>query len=79
MARIVTPMPPAPPLDDRLTEIEIKLSYAEDLLDTLNQQVARQQALIDQLLQELRLLRQHPADAPDLGMRNPHDERPPHY
>jgi SlyX protein len=72
-------MPPEHPLDDRLTEIEIKLSYAEDLLDTLNQQVARQQALIDQLVTQLRALRQQPAESPPLEARNLRDELPPHY
>ncbi len=72
-------MPPATPPDDRLTEIEIKLSYAEDLLDTLNQQVARQQDLIDLLVEEVRRLRQQPADAADLRLGHPRDDRPPHY
>lgn len=79
MARIVTPMPPALPLDDRLTEIEIKLSYAEDLLDTLNQLVVRQQAQIEQLINEMLVLRQQRPDAAEPVLRNRRDELPPHY
>ncbi|MHB1438070.1 MAG: SlyX family protein, partial [Thiobacillus sp.] len=40
----------------RLTELESKLAFAEDLLDTLNQTVVRQQGQIDSLQQQLRLL-----------------------
>ena len=34
-------------MDARLTELEVKLTYAEDLLDVLNQTVYRQQEEID--------------------------------
>jgi len=37
----------------RITELEIKLSYTEDLLDTLNALVARQQQDISTLLREV--------------------------
>ena len=40
--------------DQRLTELEIKASYAEDLLDQLNQIIYRQQQQIDRLERELR-------------------------
>ncbi|WP_439605777.1 SlyX family protein [Hydrogenophaga sp.] len=63
----------------RLTELEIKVSYADDLLDTLNQLVARQQEQIELLLREVSRLRQRgePAAAP--AAHNPRDELPPHY
>ncbi|MBU4519754.1 MAG: SlyX family protein [Gammaproteobacteria bacterium] len=63
----------------RLTELEIKASYADDLLDTLNAVVARQQEQIDLMLRELGHLRRQGADegsAPALNLR---DELPPHY
>ncbi len=65
--------------ESRLTELETKLAFAEDLLETLNQTVARQQGQIDSLQQQLRLLHQQLKEAvPDeaLTLR---DEIPPHY
>lgn len=66
-------------MQDRLTEIETKLAFAEDLIDTLNQTVFRQQAQIDLLQEQLRLLhRQLQALQPDEG-RTLREEIPPHY
>lgn len=67
--------------DIRLTEVESKLAFAEDLLDSLNQTVIQQQAQIDSLQQQLRLLNQRLRDlsqssAPALS---PGEEIPPHY
>ena len=39
--------------DQRLTELEIKASYSEDLLEQLNMTIYRQQLQIDALLHEL--------------------------
>lgn len=75
--------PPSAPaavhLEDRLTELEIKASYADDLLDTLNAVVARQQEQIDLLLRELGHLRRQGADEGSAPARNLRDELPPHY
>lgn len=65
--------------DQRLTELEIKLSYAEDLLDTLNAQVARQQEQIHRLLAEVADLRRRGAEDGQPGFRSLRDELPPHY
>ena len=65
--------------DQRLTELEIKLSYADDLLDTLNRQVAQQQHAIDLLLGEVRRLRQNQAESDTPGFRSLREEMPPHY
>lgn len=70
---------PADDTDHRLTELEIKLSFTEDLVEHLNRQVAEQQALIDQLVLAVRSLR---AQAPAEGgpsFRSLRDELPPHY
>ncbi|MDP1656592.1 MAG: SlyX family protein [Hylemonella sp.] len=65
--------------DHRLTELEIKASFAEDLLDQLNQTIFRQQQQLDLLLREVaELRRQQPEDGP-VGQRNLRDELPPHY
>ncbi len=66
--------------DARLTALEIKASFAEDLLDTLNEIVARQQAQIDRLYTELSTLRNQMPTADGAPVfRSLRDELPPHY
>ena len=65
--------------DQRLTELEIKASFSEDLLDQLNLVVVRQQQQIDQLTRELAHLRQLSADNSQSGARNLMEDLPPHY
>ncbi|MBX3620416.1 MAG: SlyX family protein [Rhizobacter sp.] len=66
--------------DARLTDLEIKASFTEDLLDTLNEIVARQQAQIDRLSTELATLRnQMPSADGAPVLRSLRDELPPHY
>ena len=66
--------------DVRFAEIESKLTLAEDLLDTLNTTVYRQQQQIDALFQELRQMRDRlPESGGGAEMRNLRDEIPPHY
>jgi SlyX protein len=62
----------------RLTELEVKLGFAEDMLEQLNHTVFRQQQQIDLLLREMaELRRQMPAGSGQIG--NLRDELPPHY
>ena len=63
----------------RITDLEIKLSYTEDLLDTLNELVAQQQQDITMLLREISQLRQQGGEAGSAAPRNLRDELPPHY
>ncbi|MFP5419530.1 MAG: SlyX family protein [Gammaproteobacteria bacterium] len=63
----------------RLTEIETKLAFAEDLLEALNHTVVRQQAQIDLLQEQLRLLHRQLKDVRPDETRTPRDELPPHY
>jgi SlyX protein len=65
--------------DQRLTELEIKASFSEDLLDKLNQVIVRQQQQIDQLIREIAHLRQTSTDGASGVTRNPLDDLPPHY
>ena len=68
------------PLNDRLNELEIKLSLAEDLIDALNKTVFRQQEQLDLLQAQLRLLyRQVEAGHAPAEPRSLRDEIPPHY
>lgn len=66
-------------LVQRLTDLEIKSGFAEDLLDQLNQRVIEQQAQIDALTREVIALRQQSADTQPAGFRSLRDELPPHY
>lgn len=66
-------------LQARVEALEVKASYSEDLLETLNLTIYRQQQAIDLLLQELRQLRQQLPEAGQAGPRNLRDELPPHY
>ena len=70
---------PSRDTEQRLTDLEIKASYADDLLDTLNAVVARQQEQIHLLLRELGHLRRQGADEGSAPARNLRDELPPHY
>jgi SlyX protein len=66
-------------IDTRLTELEIKASFTEDLLDQLNQVIVRQQQQIDGLIRELANLKQQASDAGSASFRSLRDELPPHY
>jgi SlyX protein len=66
-------------MEARLDELEAKLAFAEDLIETLNQTVIRQQVQLDLLQQQVRLLHQQLQDALPDEARIPRDEVPPHY
>jgi SlyX protein len=65
--------------EQRLTELEIKASFTEDLLEQLDQVIVRQQQQIDLLISEIARLRQPAAAAQDGVPRNLRDDLPPHY
>ncbi len=65
--------------EDRIEQLEIKLSYAEDLLDTLNELVIQQRDQIDWLMREVSLLRRQREDDAPQTFRSLRDELPPHY
>ena len=65
--------------DRRLTALEIKASFTEDLLDSLNALVAHQQQQIEQLAVQVALLRQQAAGQDAAPFRSLRDELPPHY
>ncbi|MBV8250494.1 MAG: SlyX family protein [Comamonas sp.] len=64
---------------ERITELEIKASYTEDLLEQLNMTIYRQQQQIDLLVNEVRELKRQTPDGGPGGPRNLRDELPPHY
>jgi SlyX protein len=63
----------------RLTELEIKSSYAEDQIDQLDKVVVRQQEQIDMLIQAITELRQSSTDGGLGAARNLRDDLPPHF
>ena len=69
----------APNTEQRLIDLEIKVSFTEDLVEQLNQVVVRQQQQIDALIAEVLALRQQSADTSTPGFRSLRDELPPHY
>ena len=67
-------------MEDRLTELEIKTSLTEDLLEELNRTVYRQQQQLDLLQEQLRVLYgQMQSHAEPAEPRNLREEIPPHY
>ena len=66
-------------MENRLTELEAKLTYAEDLLDELNRTVFRQQNELDFLKRELLRLAQQVREWSPHEDANPRDDIPPHY
>jgi SlyX protein len=67
------------PIDQRLTDLEIKASFNEDLLDQLNQVIVRQQQEIDLLQRDVRQLRLQMPDGSGPVARPGADDLPPHY
>lgn len=66
-------------IEQRLTELEIKAGFTEDLVDQLNQVIIRQQQQIDLLMREVGHLRQQAPDDGAPTFRSLRDELPPHY
>ena len=70
-------------VNQRLTDLEIKASFTEDLLDQLNQIIVRQQQEIALLQRDVRELRLQSSEGRPDGAspapRQASDELPPHY
>ncbi len=65
--------------EDRITNLEIKLSFTEDLIDQLNQTIYKQQQQIEFLYRELKSIKEQASSGDGAGSNNPKDEIPPHY
>lgn len=73
-------MAPMDTADSRITELEIKASFMEDMVEQLNEVIIRQQTQIDLLIREvMELKRQAPTEGGGAAPRNLRDELPPHY
>lgn len=71
-------MSPKHDADQRFVDLEVKLSFLEDHLETLDALVAEQRRQIEVLVREVVQLRRETPSG-DGGARNLRDELPPHY
>jgi SlyX protein len=65
--------------EDRITNLEIKLSFTEDLIDQLNQTIYKQQQQIEFLYRELKSIKEQANGADGASNSSLKDEIPPHY
>ena len=65
--------------EDRITNLEIKLSFTEDLIDQLNQTIYKQQQQIEFLYRELKSIKEQASSGDGLSSNSQKDEIPPHY
>lgn len=67
-------------MESRLTNLETKVAFQDDLVESLNRIVAEQQQQIDLLQQQVQLLYdQLRSLSPSNIAEGEADERPPHY
>lgn len=62
--------------EDRITNLEIKLSFTEDLIEKLNETIYKQQQQIEFLYRELKAIKEQASSG---GAGSLKDEIPPHY
>lgn len=67
-------------MTERLENLEMRIAYMDDTIDTLNDIVCKQQNQIDLLTKQLKRCNQQLEAMAPLLMENPDDEPPPpHY
>ena len=67
-------------LEQRIIELETRLSYQDHTIEQLNEVVTAQQRQIDHLEKGMRAIRSHLGTADATDTRRPDDEAPPpHY
>jgi SlyX protein len=64
--------------EERITNLEIKLSFTEDLIEKLNETVYKQQQQIEFLYRELKAIKEQ-AGSSGSGGGSANDDIPPHY
>ncbi len=65
--------------DTRITELEIKIAYQEDLLQSLNTVVSNQQLQINRIEETCKLLNDRLKSIREIESINQSNEKPPHY
>ena len=67
-------------MESRLNDLETKVAFQDELLETLNTIVAEQQQQLDLIQRELRLVYEQVKTRSPSDIANSDDqERPPHY
>jgi len=66
-------------VDQRLTNLEIKATYTEDLVEQLDKIIVHQQQQIAQLLRDVAELRHPPPESMLNNRRSISDDLPPHF
>ena len=67
-------------MEDRITELEIRLTHIEDTIDVLNQTVIDQHNLIDQLQLQIEVLEKKLRTVASSNIAHESEETPPpHY
>lgn len=67
-------------MESRLTNLEVKLAFQDDLLESLNRTVSAQQLQLDLMQEELRMLYQQLKSlAPSQIATTEEELPPPHY
>ena len=67
-------------MESRLTNLEVKLAFQDDLLESLNTTVAAQQLQLDLMQEELRMLYQQIKSLAPTQIETAEEEAPPpHY
>lgn len=72
-------------IEERIMNVEVKLSFSEDLIENLNQTIYKQQQQIEFLYREVKSLKEQMSASGSEGLgggtdaRNLRDEIPPHY
>ena len=66
-------------LEDRITELEIKFSHQDQLVDELNKIISNQQISIEKLLNEIQNIKISIEGNASQANRTLEDDVPPHY
>jgi SlyX protein len=67
-------------MNERLTELEVRVAFQDQTLQDLNEVVTRQQREIDRLTQELEAVKSRlAAHAPSMVIPQEEEKPPPHY
>lgn len=67
-------------MDNRITELEIRITHLEDTLDTLSDTIIEQHNLIDQMQLQITVLEKKLKAAAESNIADEKDETPPpHY
>lgn len=66
-------------LEQRLAELEMRLTFQDDLLESLNNALADQQLTIERMQRQLHLLAQRQAELKPVFELADNEPPPPHY